>query len=857
MPMRYPGGVISATPPTVSTTTAKGVWTLEEAMQYVKAGNWPSVSGYQIQRSLRFNPGDTPYLSRTYGSTTDRQKWTWSGWVKRVATGTVQNLMFVNNGSAGTPRGGIGFLSGDTFTVSFNTGGSSWDVDLVTTQVFRDVSAWYHIVVAVDTTQATSSNRIKLYVNGSQVTAFSTSTYPAQNTNTPFNTTYTYILGATDTTQGMLNGYLTEVYYIDGQQLTPSSFGETNANTGVWQPKQVTGMTYGTNGFYVNFSDNSGTTSTTLGKDYSGNGNNWTPNNFSVTAGAGNDSLVDTPTPYGTDTGAGGEVRGNYSTWNPLNANVPSPTSGSVTNGSLDCAFTNSTTASQQIHGTIAVSSGKWYFEVLVGTITGAGGGKPLIGVAKYTADVATYNFSNGVAWSYYGYNGNKYNSSSAAYGNSFTTNDIVGVAIDMDNGKIWFSKNGTWQASGDPAAGTNAAFTNLAGNMVTPCVQDDRSNDSKNVTLNCGQRAFAYTAPTGFKALCTQNLPTPTIGATSTTLADDYFNTVLYTGNGSTNSISSVGFQPDFVWLKDRTSAYNHELFDAVRGALKYLSSSTTNAESTLANSLTAFNSDGFSLGSDIGGNTNGNSYVAWAWNAGGSNATNTNGTISSTVRANTTAGISVVTYTGNGTDGATVGHGLGKSPGMVIVKNRSDAHGWMVAHSSLSSGYNMSLDGTGAQANTYSRGMVGSYSSTTFTLTAGSAGTSLFNNVNQSGNNYVAYAFAPIAGFSAFGSYTGNGSSDGPFVYLGFRPKFVIFKRSDSTGDWWMFDTSRNLYNVETQGIYANSAAAEANNGATVDYLSNGFKLRIATYQPNTSSGTFIYIAFAENPFKYSLAR
>jgi hypothetical protein len=255
--------------------------------------------GYEIQRSLRFNSADSAYLSRTFASAGNRRTWTWSGWVKRVSSGTTQHLIRTNT----TPITLLRFEAGDSLYF-YSVGVSA---EIRTTALYRDFSAWYHVVLAVDTTQATSSNRIKLYVNGVQVTAFSTETYPSQNTELGINTASAHAIGATTTPDEFANQYLADVHFIDGSALTPSSFGENDTDTGVWQPKKYAG-TYGTNGFYLNFSDNSNTTASTLGKDYSGNGNNWTPSGFSVTAGAGNDSLVDTPTQYGTDTGAGGHA---------------------------------------------------------------------------------------------------------------------------------------------------------------------------------------------------------------------------------------------------------------------------------------------------------------------------------------------------------------------------------------------------------------------------------------------------------------------------------------------------------------------------------------------------------------------
>ena len=327
-----------------------------------------------------------------------------------------------------------------------------------------------------------------------------------------------------------------------------------------------------------------------------------------------------------------------------------------------------------------------------------------------------------------------------------------------------------------------------------------------------------------------------------------------LYTGNATAraidNSVNGVSFQPDWVWIKGRSGATDHALTDAVRGVTKELKSNTTGAETTAVNGLTAFNSGGFSIGTAADYNTNAATYVAWQWNAGGSTVTNTSGSISAQVRANPTAGFSIVTYTGTGS-AATIGHGLGVAPQMILIFERSpggDDH--IVYHASLTSNqYSIRLNTTAAQA-----GPSGAYwNSTSPTSSVFSVGTS--GESNQSTATYVAYCFAPVAGYSAFGSYTGNGSTDGPFVYLGFRPKFIMIKATSTTSDWNMFDDVRPDYNGNTAGLQANLSNAESS-PYTTDFLSNGFKLRIANYV-NVNAVSYIYAAFAENPFKYANAR
>jgi hypothetical protein len=774
--------------------------------------------GYQISRSLRFNDADTAYLNRTPATTTNRRTWTWSGWVKRGVLGGNDPLFTAYGGSASTGTYIIFNPSADTpqdgLQVAMYTG--SHTLLLRTSAVFRDPSAWYHVVVAMDTTQATSSDRVKIYVNGVQITAFNTATYPTQNLDTDVNTTREHAIGRFPTFSTNYDGLMTEVNFIDGQALTPSSFGETNAQTGVWQPKAYSGS-YGTNGFYLNFSDNSNTTSTTLGKDYSGNGNNWTPNNFSVTAGAGNDSLVDSPTSYGTDTGVGGTVRGNYCTLNPLNAG----STATLSNGNLNISGTSAATTSIA-YATIGVSSGKWYWEVTPLT------GDHMIGIGK---DGGRYDWQTTNGYSYFGNNGQKYtNSAGSAYGSTYANNDVIGVALDMDAGTLVFYKNNTSQGT---------AFSGLTGTWF-PNAQNPGAALTE--VFNFGQRPFAYTAPSGFKALCTQNLPTPTIGATTATQAGKYFGATAYSGTSATQAIVNDGFQPDLIWLKARNAVGDNGLYDSIRGISLRLVANNTNAEASVP--LDSFNSNGFSTTSNY--NNSGQTLIAWQWRGGGTGSTNTSGSITSTVSVNTTSGFSVVTYTAVG-GVSTVGHGLGVVPSMMIFKDRDGTANWPVYHISLGNTSACLLDTTAASSATAN--WWNNTSPTSSVVTIGS-------NENTSTRKYVAYCFAPVAGYSAFGSYTGNGSADGPFCFTGFRPAFVLTKRTDSGGDWQLMDSSRDTYNVANKALFPNTTDAETT-GYSKDFLSNGFKIRDSGASLNASGGTYIFMAFASAPLKFSLAR
>jgi hypothetical protein len=833
--VRYPGNVQFYTGGTV--TYSNGYIVHNFTANGTLAPTTPTVvSEYQISRSLRFNPADTAYLNRTPATATNRRTWTWSAWIKRsgIVNASVDWRLFECRPSAYTIFDITNSAATYPNTLRFldNNGAI-----VQTTPLYRDVSAWYHIVLAIDTTQATDSNRLKIYVNGVQVTSFTSSTYPTQNLEMQINTANTHDIGRDPAGggAGYYDGYMTEINFIDGQQLTPTSFGYVNPTTGIWSPAKYVGA-YGTNGFYLNFSDNSNTTAATLGADYSGNGNNWTPNNFSVTAGAGNDSLVDSPTSYGTDTGVGGEVRGNYCTLNPL-ANG----GGTLTNGNLDAKGTGPGTATWQgIQSTIGMSSGKWYCEVTCLDISSTNK-RVMIGLARFNASITTYPGGDANGWGYFDAGGNKYNNATgSAYGADYSTGDVIGVAFDADVGTLTFYKNNTSQG---------VAFSSLTnGPYFFSVGVYDSGLGTGSVAYNFGQRPFAYTAPSGFKALCTQNLPTPTIGATTATQAGKYFNPVTYTGTGSSLGITGVGFQPDLIWVKSRSAATDHALYDAVRGVQKQLESNTTTAETTETTGITAFGSDGFTTGALAQLNTSAATYVAWNWKANGAGSSNTAGSITSTVSANTTSGFSVVTWTSNGASGIeTMGHGLGVAPAMIITKNRSAVSNWVTYHTSLGNNQYIALNTTGAAS-----------SFTPYWSTSSTTWGQRQSGIASNGDSVVAYCFAEVAGYSKIGSYTGNGSSDGTFVFTGMRPAYIMLKRTDNTSDWFVYDATRSPYNAASTRLYPDLSVAEDTGGSTydIDFLSNGFKLR-GTGQINISGSTWIFMAFASNPFKYSLAR
>lgn len=856
MPIDRNGGqYITANPQQPTQSSAPGIWDIDEQGSAQAAGRWPLPPNV-VQRSLRFNSADSAYLSRTPAAAGNRQTWTYSVWIKRGKLGSAYELFTSGTNVVTGPAGQITLRASDDLRFVSHDG-STLQADLISTQVFRDPSAWYHLVFSVDTTQGTSSNRIKIYVNGTQITAFGTATYPSQNANLTWNQAQLQGLFTNVTaTNGSsyFDGYGAEINFVDGQALTPSSFGQTDAQTGQWIPQVYSGS-YGTNGFRLQFLDNSGTTATTLGKDTSGRGNNWTPSGspgFSVAAGSGNDSLRDVPMNYySPDNGLGGEVIGNYCTFSPINSST-SPLNGNLDVSAVSCAF----------GATMGFSSGKWYFEftknangdnqlgIVTGTAISATGGGTLMfrrmwrdgsGSPTWVSDNATAGAGTPV---------------------SASVGDVIAIALDMDNNAVYFAKNNVWMNGGIPTSGSaksGAIWTDL-GSYSNWGVYAGAASTGVYASLNCGQRPFAYTAPSGFKALCTQNLSAPRIGNVAVSQANDYFNTVLYNGTGATQSITGVGFQSDFLWIKGR-GVDNHNLHNSIVGAAAWLSSDTTGAEQSNSAVLTSFDADGFTVGSNPSSNASGMGFVAWCWNAGGSTVTNTSGSITSSVRANQTSGFSVVTYTGTGS-AATIGHGLGAAPSMIIVKSRtSSVRQWPVYHvanrgttgsiNPQSSYIYLNLTNS-APSSPYS----GFWNDTAPTSTFFSVGTDGGTNANT--ENFVAYCFAAVPGFSAFGSYTGNGSADGPFVYLGFRPKWIMIKPSSTTGNWTTIDTARDLYNLSNKTLYPDLPNAEETAyGPQLDVVSNGFKFRNGPGYQNNSGATYIYAAFAEIPFQFANAR
>ena len=823
---------------------------------------------------IRLNGAE--YLERTYsGSPTSTTTGTLSVWFKKSANGNADSMFTSGNGSGDKE---LNFRILDDNTMRLNIyDGSSQVGSIVSTDLFRDTSAWYHFLALWDTSQATASNRLKMYVNGTQVTNLSDSTYPSQDQES-----YMFADGRkvavgyqTWNGSGNVKGYLAEAYGIDGIAYTPSTFG--TSKNGVWIPKDASSaVTFGNGGFYLKF-ESSGD----LGNDSSGNNNDFTPSGLAAT-----DQMLDSPTFDGTSNG------GNFCVLNPLGQQGGGTESGTCTEGNLLTAAADY--GQIATFGLTAAQGGKWYWEAYCPTSSPSG---LELGISNDMCNSSTafgYNDpGSGPGADHIGYYGRDNDGTLhsgitdgthavAPYGPDYNSGEIVGIAVDVDNGKIWFSNgedgtsgNPDW-ITGDPADGSSPARG--SGGSVTTALDFTKtwypsfgnwSGASRAMHFNFGQDSsfagtktgsegaadgngygdFYYNPPSGFVALCAANLTTPAADPADDDGPYKYFVPKLYTGDGaSTLTISGLEFQPDFTWIKNRDAADSHCIFDSTRGVTKLLSSDVASAETTDADTLKSFTSDGYTVGADVKVNTSTEKYASFNWKVnGGTTAANTVGDIDTVTQINTTTGCSIVTYTGNGIADQTLGHGLGSVPECILVKNRSEGDSWAVYNVGMGNAAHMLLDTTDAA--TTSSAYWGSTTPTTTVWTTGSDG-----KLNSSSENHVAFLFAGKEGFSRFGSYEGNGNADGTFVYCGFRPAWIMTKSVDSSSDWQIFDDLREGYNVDNDELWANLTTAEATTDM-IDILSNGFKCRIAT-DPNVAE-TYIFLAWAHNPLKYATAR
>ena len=778
---------------------------------------------FEISNSLRFNDDDSAFLSRTPSSASNRRTFTFSCWFK-YTHGTGQNIWTagddVNN------RTHVDFNSDGSFQIESKSGGSE-QFKLEGTPLFRDSAAWYNLVWAVDTTASSASDRIKAYINGSQVT-FSSANYGSQNIDTAINNTVLHVIGKRSyADSNYFNGYFAgDVNFIDGLALTPSSFGETKEN--IWIPKDTSGLTFGTNGFRLQFKNSSvaSASSSTVGADTSGNDHHFSSNNIATT-----DNMTDSPTD-------------NHATFNPQIIMMNNATSyrgiGSFSDGNLLL-----TTDADNESGTVpfGASSGKYYMELTSVTL----GNRQQIMVFSrddFRGDSGAVTTSSD-------------GSGNATGRVSWTSGDVIGIAVDLDNSKVFIAKNNTYFGSSNPATNTGGdSLTKFTGVGVR---HDSGGTNTTTIRFNGGQLAFTYTPPSGFKSLSTANLPAPAIDPAQDENPLEYWDAELHTGNGGTQEISSFAFQPNWVWIKNRDNADDHYMYDSIRGATKTIHANKSDAEFSSPNALQSFDSDGFTTGGDGGTNRSSQGYVAWAWKAGTSQSfSGESGTSDSTVSSSTEAGFSIVKYTGGSTE--RVKHGLGAAPEWILVKDLDSASNWAVYHSGLTVNNFVELNTNGTeQAGSNPRFLSSTYSTSVPTSTYFFVRNYSGSTTNNTGNEYIAYCFAPKEGYSAFGIYKDNviGSdfeNTSPFVHTGFRPGWLMIKSIDNFREWVIYDNKRTPDN----GVYltANQNVVEQTDATNHDisFLSNGFKIRGGSGDINTTGESYIYMAFADQPFKFA---
>jgi len=760
----------------------------------------PFTNNGTIANSCIFNRADSATMSRTLETPTNGKIWTFSTWFKR---GNLDSDICKFLGYSANNGGGyIGIVSNE-FYISDLTYSGGWTVTFSfdSTRTLEDTSKWYHLMVAVDTTDSTANDRVKLYIDGDRVTSLGTSTNPAQDLISNYNggSGTLYIGRRGYDTTNLLDGYMAETNFVDGTALTPSTFGVTDTSTGRWIPKTLSGITYGNSGWRLTYADSSA-----LGDDTSGNTNDFTVSN--IVAG---DQTTDSPTQ-------------NFATFDPFDSgNNAGSTPGTavLAEGNTRVTAPSNPSNWDQYRTSKPLLSGKYYVEVTLTSLNTA----TYFGVISKNQSIKNNGWYSDqkTGWSYDSSNGKTENSNNGyiSYGGARSQGDVVGIAVDLDNGTLWFSENGTYPNSGNPATGANPAYSNLklAVQDGGLCFTEARGYSGHN-DWNFGQKSYTHSAPSGFSTVQQDNMPETVKGVSG------------------------------LSWIKDRDSAsYSHFLFDSSRGKGNALKSNSSNAQSSYnPNELQKFLKGGYSVGSSTEVNR-ATSYASWNWVANsGTTASNGTGSVTSTVQANTTAGFSIIEATAPASGNFTIGHGLSSAPDFFWLKMTGTTGNWVTFHHSIAttSGEYMLLDTTGAMGTAPNAWGAALPTSSVIGLGAGSSVTG--------SQPFIIHAWHEVSGFSKFGKYEGNNNADGTFVYTGFKPAFVIIKSIDggsSSYPWAMYDSKRSPNNPVSLFMSANATDVE-NTLDRIDFLSNGFKCRQA-YSYSNAGETYIYMAWAEHPF------
>ena len=814
-------------------------------------------SGYTIANSLMLDDASNTRLERTHGPTPSSNKFSCSFWFKQ--TKALENNVITSNGSGGCIRfmnAGNEGTSNDMY-LSIKVAG----VAVETSRLFRDYTGWANCLVVYDGTEGTAANRLKIWVNGESVEySGGTAGTTTSNLGGPNN----HCIGAQQHNNFHgYDGYLAEFHWIDGQAKLPTDFGTVNTTTGQWDPIEYTG-TYGNAGYYLDFS------TSTYGTDASGNNNNWSQSGFSLTPEIQH-RPKDSPTHDGTATTTGGEVAGNYCTFDSNITRRMSTTSGWGNN--TDCTFDRGNLRIQipssegTAVGTMVVTSGKWYFEGKWTTLSPSNdtSGFGLYDYRKFELNSGFNDYGDGFrghryrgTGPHYAYNGENTNITI----NTASTGDWYGIAIDIDNNIFQIYKNGSIQTSSSAAA--------TAGKRWIPVVFGD---GEATLEFNFGSRPWNYAPPSAdYKPWCTKELPDPYYVDPR-----ECFGQLIWTGTGtggqkSITDTNAVNFTPDFVWSKSYVgSAYHNNLYDAVRGftskanGVGALVTDITDAEGSPSGGHLSGTSAG-TITYDVEGNGTGyewydqnsnHDYIARCWNAGGTNQTLTNGDITATVRANQNCGFSIVGWNGpNNTNDHDVPHGLSKAPEFIIVKNRDNTFNWDIYHYRLAN--DKSFIFTNAAARSDDAFQDEDPTATTFPVKH-----DFTTNENQ---DYIAYCWHSVDGLSSFGQYVGNGVVDGPYYHCGFRPSLIIIKGDTSSAQWFVHDDARDPevgdgnpstkeMAWETTQIQYDTVAVGA--GQRLDIYANGFKIKSSNGACNTNNVKYCVMAWARAPFKYSRAR
>ena len=844
-----------------------------------------------ISRSLKIDDNTDARLSRTLGTATDRAKYTLSWWMKvgntPIATDTAT---IFDSGLNGSNYSFIYLNNGRTLACNGVSGGSN-SYALTTNDMLRDPTAWYHCMFVYNSSASTTTDRIYFIVNGTRLTSTTGSpTYPSSGVNDPYwnNSNAHYIGyggGAANVTD--FDGYLADIYHIDGQALDADDF--TELKNGVRIPKEYTGS-YGDNGFHLAFASGTGTgtaSSSTIGADTSGNDLHFTTTNIDS-----NDVMLDSP-----------EV--NFATINFLGQSLKSTVTASEGNLFFDGSTLSPSNYDAGVVCNFGMKGGKWYWETRLhggGTPPADGSRDWAVGFAPYSTvsksvDDGTYGsvLGNGssATLSGYGYYNNsgtigiRHNNSISAFGSAHASDDILGHALDLENGTWVIYKNGS--SLGTAATGIDTSLTYFAaggaigGTISSFDVTFNFGQDSTfNGAVSAGGNAdgggvgdFKYAVPSGYLACCTRNLDDSTLGPNSDELPNQHYQNYLFTGDSnSTRTISGLNFQPDLLWSKTRdTVGFTHRIYDSTRGAdkgFKIGDGANLYAIESTNDLFDGFTSDGYKTTTDGSAgdllNYDTANYINWLWRANAGTTTTNDasatsvGNIDSVYQANTTAGFSIVQYTGTGSAGG-IAHGLGAVPHFILIKNRTHNSGngsgtnWVV--------YHRDMDPTEPQdyslyISTAGRGdYVGMFNDTAPTSTTFTVGTHMTVNSGDP-NYYMAYVWTEIANFSRFGLYNGNGNTNGPYVHLGFRPALLVVKNRDTTGSWAVSDSARSPFNEVANTLLWDDDATESgvSNDLNVDFTANGFKIRDSNSHYNSDGAEYIYAAWAEMPTKYANA-